>query len=203
MKDGIPREKTMKRAAVLWTGGKDCTLALYRAREAGVPVACLATFVDPDHSFKAHCVDEMSVQAAKLGMPIHYLPVVPPFREGYVRQLTVLRDQFGIDTVLTGDIDFVDGHPNWIAECCSSLGMHAVFPLWKEPRLKLIRELIERKIEARITWINHAAIPAEWMGRILDADLLKDLLRLEERAGVDPSGENGEFHTMVTDFPPL
>jgi uncharacterized protein (TIGR00290 family) len=112
-------------------------------------------------------------------------------------------DRLQIHAVITGDIDLVDGHPNWIAECCSSLGLKTIFPLWGESRANHMRERMARQIEARISWINHGAIPVEWIGRVIDDVLVKELTALSESKGIDLCGENGEYHTMVSEFSPL
>ena len=103
----------------------------------------------------------------------------------------------GITAVITGDINYVEGHPNWIEECCNGLDLEVIRPLWQESRLMLLEELITRGIEARITWINHPSIPLSWKGRIIDIKCLTDLKHLSIKAGIDLCGENGEYHTMV------
>jgi len=67
-----------KRAAVLWTGGKDCNLALYEAQQAGYEIVALVTFMMGNGKFKAHPIDVMRLQAEALGIPYITIPVAEP-----------------------------------------------------------------------------------------------------------------------------
>jgi diphthine-ammonia ligase len=189
-------------AAVLWTGGKDSCLALHRVIDQGVSIACLATFVPADgQDFKAHPRQLMEKQARSLGLPHFFLEVKEPYEEGYEEGLAFLRDRRTIGAVVTGDIDAVAGHSNWIRERCRGLDIEVIRPLWKEPRISLMKELLSRRIEAQITWINHPEIPQSWKGCIIDEWLLAELVTLAERTEIDLCGENGEYHTMVIRAP--
>lgn len=195
---------TKRRAAVLWTGGKDCALALYRAIEGGFDIACLATFhpladaVDP---FKAHPLQALRRIAAEMQFPHELLGVGDDYEHYYVRGLRHLHERYSIDAVVTGDIDVVDGKPNWIAHCSAQAGLEAVMPLWKAPREALLAELVARGIVARISWINSEHIPTAWLGRAIDEDFVRDIRELAARVPIDISGENGEYHTMVSSVP--
>lgn len=191
-------------AAVLWTGGKDCTLALCRARDAGVAIRALATFHPEGNSvdaFKAHPLPRVREIAAAANLPLELVPVAAPYRAGYIRGLEQLRDKYGIDAVVTGDIDLVDGLPNWIRQCCESVGIQAIMPLWQQPREELLRELLARGIAARVSWINSPHLPGEWLGRTIDARFIDDIVLLAETVSIDVCGENGEYHTTVERIP--
>ena len=195
-------DSTQKRtAAVLWTGGKDSCLALHRAYDRGVSIACLATFVPEDRrEFHAHPTAETRKQADLMHLDLHFIPVQEPYRDSYIKGLTWLKEQ-GITAVITGDIDYIEGHPNWIEDCCHGLDLEVIRPLWRESRHTLMEELITRGIQARITWINHPSIPPSWKGRVVDVDCLAELKHLSMHAGIDLCGENGEYHTMVFSAP--
>ncbi len=66
-----------------------------------------------------------------------------------------------------------------------------------------MNELLARRIEARITWINHPCVPSAWIGRTLDLQLVAELKELARAFGFDICGENGEYHTMVVNSPLL
>ncbi len=186
---------------MLWTGGKDSCLAMHRAYDKGIALACLATFVPEDRrQFEAHPTTETRRQAKAMNLDLHFIPVREPYRDSYIRGLTWLRG-LGITSVITGDINYVGGHPNWIEECCKGLDLEVIRPLWQESRLTLMEELLTRGIEARITWINHPSIPLSWKGRVIDSECLTELKHLSRKAGIDLCGENGEYHTMVNCAP--
>src|SRR5580765_518423 len=191
----------MRKAAVLWTGGKDSCLAMHRAYDKGIAIACLATFVPEDRrEFEAHPTMVTRRQANAMNLDLHFIPVSEPYRDSYIKGLTWLKG-LEITAVITGDSNYGEGHPNWIEECCNGLDLVVMRPLWQESRLMLLEELISRGIEARITWINHPSIPLSWKGRIIDVECLTDLKHLSIMAGIDLCGENGEYHTMVNCAP--
>ncbi len=183
---------------VLWTGGKDSCLALHLCREQGFEILGLATFIPSDETeFKAHPQSEIQRQAQALSLPIHFIKVVEPYRDSYIKGLQYICYELGADEVATGDIDLVDGHPNWILECCAGLELEVLRPLWQWPRERIMREIISRKIQARLSFINHPKIPQEWLGRHIDAQLLAEMISLFGVNHLDLAGENGEYHTMI------
>ncbi len=191
----------MSKAAVLWTGGKDSCLAYLRAKEGGENVVSLVTFFEEGREFRAHPREQIRDQANHLGIPVHFLPVSEPYRAGYGEQIERLRSERGISKLITGDIDLVDGFPNWIKECCDTIGLEVGFPLWQEDRRTLLEDLFARDLPIEITWINHPAISKDWLGKRLTREFIDHLRELPALPPIDLCGENGEYHTMVR-FPP-
>lgn len=189
---------TTKNAALLWTGGKDCALAMHRALEQGIDVSRIVTFVPPDAHFLAHPLDVMQAQIDAIGKPWHRPQVVEPHFESYREALSNLRSEYGVDTVITGDISLVDGHPNWIRQCAEGLDIEVLTPLWELDRVGLLHELLDHAFEVIISAVRLAAMDESWLGRTIDAGAIRQLQGLN---GVDPCGENGEFHSVVLDAP--
>lgn len=188
----------MDRVAVLWTGGKDSALAYWRVREAGFSVVALVTFVpEGEVEFQAHPQWEIKEQAKCLGIPLYFCKISEPYRDSYISQLSNLREELQISAVVTGDIDFVSGERSWIVECCEEARLNVLRPLWQEPRNSLLADFVRRKAKARVTWISHPAIPKEWIGRSVDENFVRDMTALCVKTGIDLSGENGEYHTMM------
>jgi uncharacterized protein (TIGR00290 family) len=191
---------THPRAAVLWTGGKDCSLALHEARAAGLDVRELVTFVPQEPDFLAHPLAVLEVQARAARLPHRRLVVDDPFREGYERALRSLRDE-GVRVLVTGDIAEVAGHPNFIRECAEPLGLRVETPLWGRGRAALLERLLAEKFHAVVSCVDTRRLPDGWVGRALDAAAVAELHALHASHGVDPSGENGEYHSLVLDAP--
>jgi len=185
------------KACVLWTGGKDSCLAMLTAMEHGWEIGELAIFVPSGPvSFHAHPLPMIQSQAESLGLPLRLISIDEPYREAYVKAFSEMAD---VEAVVTGDIDLVDGHPNWVRECVLDAGgrLQVLTPLWGRDRLELLHDLVGRGIEARLSHVANEAIPESWLGRIIDDGLIEELRALRESCGVDPCGENGEYHTMV------
>ncbi|HDX8642372.1 TPA: adenine nucleotide alpha hydrolase [Aeromonas dhakensis] len=191
----------MSRVIVLWSGGKDAMQALCHAREAGHQVVALATFAPPSPRFLAHPLSQVRRQAAALGLPHLLVTIEAPFDLGYERALTKLKEEWQLDGVVTGDIDSVAGAPNWIRERCRPLGLTVHTPLWQQPREALLADLLARGIVAHLSCVDTRFLPPEWVGRTLDAATLAELQQLAATRGFDACGEQGEYHTMVTDGP--
>lgn len=188
-------------AAVLWTGGKDSALALHEARRNGCHVRCLVTFAPPDAEFLAHPIDLMKLQAEALGLPHFLWPVEPPFAGGYEAGLRWLRETMGIGTVVTGDIAEVGGSPNWIRERSRPVGMNVLTPLWGRDRLTLLQQLQAAGFTVLFSCVKTRWLTTDWAGRTLDNRAIEELRSVRNQNGLDLCGEEGEYHTLVTDAP--
>ncbi|MGN4980564.1 hypothetical protein ACTFBY_03770 [Aeromonas dhakensis] len=191
----------MSRVIVLWSGGKDAMQALCHAREAGHQVVALATFAPPSPRFLAHPLSQVRQQAAALGLPHRLVTIEAPFDLGYEQALAKLKEEWQLDGVVTGDIDSVAGAPNWIRERCRPLGLTVHTPLWQQSREVLLADLLARGIVAHLSCVDTDVLTPEWVGRVLDKGALDELQQLAATLGFDACGEQGEYHTMVTDGP--
>jgi len=190
----------MQNAAMLWTGGKDSSLALYEASRSGYHVRCLVTFAPPQPDFLAHPLAFMKLQAEALGLPHYVLPVREPFEEGYETHLRQMRSE-GIEVVVTGDIAEVGGSPNWIRERSRPVGMEVHTPLWGRDRENLLEQLLGRRFEVLFSCVKKRWLTESWVGRRLNEPAIADLRAVRERTGLDLCGEEGEYHTLVSDGP--
>lgn len=191
----------MSRVILLWSGGKDAMQALCHAREAGHQVVALITFAPPAPRFLAHPLSQVRRQAAALALSHQLVTIEAPFDLGYERALAALKEEWQLDGVVTGDIDSVGGAPNWIRERCRPLGLTVHTPLWQQPREALLADMLARGIVAHLSCVDTRVLAPEWVGRRLDAATLAELQQLATTRGFDACGEQGEYHTMVTDGP--
>ncbi|HYQ01211.1 MAG TPA: hypothetical protein VER96_21215 [Polyangiaceae bacterium] len=185
-------------SAMLWTGGKDCALALHRSAHLGVTE--LVTFVPPDAHFQAHNLELMTWQARALGLPHRRIVIDTPYRQGYERALAELLAS-GIECVVTGDIALVDGQPNFVSECAARAGMRVELPLWGIDRRAHLNDIVTLGFDVVLTFVNEPWLDATWVGRHLDARALQELDQLSRENGLDQAGENGEYHSMVLGGP--
>ena len=98
----------------------------------------------------------------------------------------------GVTHVVFGDIMF-DAHREWTERVCASAGLIAVQPIWGEPTHALAREFLATGSQATLVTVRPQLLDSSWLGRELSLDVIGDL----ERLGVDPCGENGEYHSFV------
>lgn len=183
-----------------WSGGKDSCLALYRAIQKGFsPKFLLTTSVEKNYScFHNLSIDTLQWQAKSLGIPLVLCETSwPDYQMAYIQN--VIEAQQNISTVsagIFGDID-IEEHREWVEKVCSKLQCEPVLPLWKGERSALMTEFLNLGFKATITVIDSNHLDLHYLGRILDMELFKELVDKK----IDPYGENGEFHTIVTDGP--
>jgi diphthamide synthase (EF-2-diphthine--ammonia ligase) len=182
---------------VSWSGGKDGAFAL----ASSGPVAGLHTTVLAGGEVAASYVPRTLVeaQAAALGLPLEIVELPSPCPNDVYEQRTraswaELRRR-GTTEVVYGDLFLADIRA-YREQALTGTGLTARFPLWERPTTELAREMLDRGVRAVIVCVDPARVPAALAGRVWDADLLREL-----PDGVDPCGENGEFHTLVTDGP--
>lgn len=176
-------------------------MALQEASRNGYRVRCLVTFAPPATDSLAHPLTFIKMQARALALPHHVLPVSAPFEESYETGLHRLRDEMGVDCVVTGDIAEVNGYPNWIRERGRPVGMSVHTPLWGREQSVLLRQLLDRGFTARISCVHTRWLDENWIGRELNDSTIAELRVIRKRTGLDLCGEQGEYHTLVTGGP--
>lgn len=191
------------KAWLAWSSGKDSLWALHRARQSSnlEVVGLLSTITEPYRRVSMHGVREalLQAQAAALRLALHpvFIPA-PCSNEAYdalMGAALARARKLGVTKVVFGDISLADVRAYREARM-REVAMEAVFPLWGMGAASLARQMIEGGVRARITCLDPSTLPPEIAGRTFDADLLRALPE-----GVDPCGENGEFHTFAWDGP--
>ncbi len=191
------------KVAVSWSGGLESSLACYKVIKEGHEVACLVTFVLGQYwPAMGHPPQIMSLQSEAIGIPHVLLKVEEPYKEGYNKAIANLMKTWGIEGIVTGDIYVLDDiHGNWMEDVCEGLDIKVILPLWEQDTLQVLNQEISEGFRAVFTCVKQPCFDEKWIGRELNKNTLKDLLSLAEKQGMDPCGENGEYHTMVIDGP--
>lgn len=136
------------------------------------------------------------MQGSSLGLEHHMIEIEEPFRESYIKQFKIMK-KAGIEAVITGDIDCVDGHPSLIQQCCKEADLQCILPLWKESRTVLMQEIVDAGFHVVITYLSHPSMSQSWRGRRITRQTIQELDNLP----IDLCGENGEYHTMTLNMP--
>ena len=188
-----------ERIAMCFSGGKDSALALHALRRSGSwrVETLITTVTDAYDRVSMHGVRRTLVrdQAEAIGIPLVEV-VVPPQSSNkiYERAMGEAFDRLhedGIRRVAFGDI-FLEDLREYRERQLAASGLECLFPIWRQPTAALARSFIRDGFEAVTVCINPAVLDASFAGRAFDARFLADLPE-----GVDPCGENGEFHTFV------
>lgn len=185
----------MKKAAVLWTGGKDSALALFESLKQ-FSIDRLVTFVpELRHKFYAHPIELIQAQAESIGLPHQLFQIKEPFADSYREALCNLRDD-GVQVVITGDVSHMGGYPNWIRERAKGI-LQVYTPLWETSRLEVLDKLESNGFEVVCSLAYKRSFKETIAGKHLDSKLIKLLSRLSKLSHLDICGENGEYHTWV------
>lgn len=189
-----------RNAVVLWTGGKDSALALHEVSAKGQPITALVTFAPRRGAFRAHPVHVMRLQARALGVRHRLFRLRPPYRAEYRRVFRRLLRE-GITAVVTGDIDQIGNYAHWVRSIAEPMGLEVITPLWHRDRNSILRRLRALEFDVVVSYVDTTRLPEDWVGRRLDWSAAKDLDTAFRSRGIDPAGENGEYHTWVLDAP--
>lgn len=190
-----------EKAIVLWSGGKDCSLSLHLAKEAGYEITALVTFYSKSTEFRVHPKEWMNLQSKSLGITQILLEIEEPFAENYEVQLQKLKDQLGITTAVSGDISEVHGASNWISERAQAVGMNVFLPLWNKNREEVMDLLLEFNFEVVLSMVKLPWLDESFAGRRINSKLIEEFKILGKESGLDLCGEQGEYHTMVLNGP--
>ena len=178
-------------------------MALYRILERKeFEVSCLLTTVtDRFHRVSMHGVREelLDLQAQSLGIPLEKIMIPYPcpnqvYEEKMAGVLSAWKLK-GVTHVIFGDL-FLEDIRKYREEKLSQIEIEPVFPLWLENTATLAKEMLRIGFRAVITCVDPKKLDPSFVGRQFDESFLRDL-----PAGVDPCGENGEFHTFVYNGP--
>ena len=186
-----------------WSSGKDSALALHKIlQEDQYEVYTLLTSINKEFQrISMHGVHILLLeqQASLLGIPLikMELPKEPSMEEYQEIMNTTMAEiqAQGITHSIFGDI-FLEDLRQYREKQLNTIGMQAVFPLWKQNTSDLIREFLKLGFKTIVTCVNGTYLDKSFAGRIIDQQFLDDLPE-----NVDRCGENGEFHTFTFDGP--
>lgn len=182
-----------------WSAGKDSCLAFYRAIQAGgKPKLLFTMFLEGGERSHSHglAAEVVQAQAAALGLPLLTRAASwADYETAFLDGLQEIR-QTGTEVGVFGDIDG-EPHLEWVLRICGLAGVTPWEPIWKSERRKLLHEFLDAGFKATVVSVKEALLKPDYLGRTLDRNLIAEF----EAQGIDACGENGEYHTVVTDGP--
>jgi len=190
---------------MLFSGGKDSALALHEAMKKN-DIACLISVISENrYSYMFHTpnITLTQLQAQSIGIPlIHYSSQGEKEKElqDLARALQEAIDRYDVEGIVTGAIQSVY-QATRIQKLCHELDLWCFNPLWLKNQHTLLYELIETGFEVIISGVYAYPFTREWLGRMLDRTTIKELVQLQRKYGISPSGEGGEIETTVLDAP--
>lgn len=193
----------MKKAFLNWSSGKDAVFALYILQGFGdIKIEKLVTTVNSEtNRISMHGVRNQLLerQAQSLEIPLQIISLhgnvsMQAYNATMEAAVSQLKDE-GFTHSVFGDI-FLEDLKQYRERELKKVGIEAVFPLWKKNTDQLMRDFISAGFKAVCVCVNSKQLDRSFCGRSIDEEFISDLPE-----GVDPCGENGEFHTFVFDGP--
>lgn len=191
------------KAFVSWSSGKDSAWALHEARRLGQAdiVGVLTTITETFDRVAMHGVrnELLDRQVAALNLPLIKISLPTPCSnevyEARMEDACARIAAQGVSHIIFGDL-FLEDLRRYREEKLAQVHMRPLFPLWGRDTAGLARQMIDGGMNARITCLDPRKLDPKFAGQKFDTALLSQLPQ-----DVDPCGENGEFHTVVTDGP--
>ena len=190
---------------VLFSGGKDSAYALHMAREKH-QVSCLITLIsgnEESYMFHTPNIGITKLQAEAIGLPL-VRQTTKGEKEEELEDLKEAigkaKDEYGIEGVVTGAIESVY-QATRVQKICHELDIWCFSPLWKKDQLELLKELVEGGFRVMISGIFAYPLDENWLGKIMDREMIEELKKLNQKYEINPSGEGGEIETTVLDAP--
>jgi uncharacterized protein (TIGR00290 family) len=193
----------LKKVLLSWSSGKDSAWTLHLLRgHADLQVAALiTTFNTAANRVAMHAVRRTLVesQAERTDLPLWAVELPWPCSNSeYEDRMRVVCERAaaeGITAVAFGDL-FLQDIRDYRVRQLQGTGLEPMFPLWQIPTRDLALSMIAAGVKAKITCVDPSRLAKSFAGRDFDQPLLEAL-----PPGIDPCGENGEFHTFVYDAP--
>lgn len=189
------------KVAASWSGGKDSCYACFRAIQEGFEVINLLTMMTRDGKSKFHMIkaDLLDAQAEAFGIPLTKRETTSDTYEQEFKNALQQLKIAGVQGLVTGDIFEVPLHEEgWLNRICREIGLEPIKPLWNRNTKQIFCEFINAGFEAVVVRVNTKLLNLNWLGRRLNEKFFRDIVEI---GNVDPCGEGGEYHTLVTDGP--
>ena len=183
-----------------WSGGKDSAYALHLAKQQGHEIMGLLTMMNEEKS-KFHLIrsDLLDAQAEAIKVPlIKKQTINETYEQDFKTALAELKAK-NVEGLITGDICQVAGHEeDWLNRVCREIGLKPIRPLWMGDTKQIYINYINAGFKATVVRTNLSNLGMEWLGQTLNREFYENILKL---GNIDPCGEKGEYHTIVTDGP--
>lgn len=194
---------TAKKTMLSWSTGKDSAWATWQLQQRSdiELVGALCTINKTHQRTAMHAVrlELLKKQAQALNLPLTIIELpYPCSNEEYqsiMAEATENMHKAGVEVMSFGDL-FLEDIRQYRIDNLKGTGIEPIFPLWQQPTDKLARSMIAGGLKTIVTCVDPRQLDSSFAGREFNEQFLAEL-----PDGVDPCGENGEFHTFVYDGP--
>ncbi len=186
---------------LLGAAAKTAAYAYYLATQQGCEVVKILTMMMSKEKSNFHMIPAgiLDAQSDAIGIPIVKQQATPKtYEDDFKAALRQFKAE-GAEGLVTGDIYEVSGHEEgWLGRVLKEVGLKPIKPLWMLDTKQIYLDYLKTGFKATVVRTNLEKLGVEWLGRVLDRKFYDDILKL---GNVDPCGEGGEYHTVITDGP--
>lgn len=193
------------KSVILYSGGKDSTMAVYEALKNGDEIYALLAMVSRnDESYMFHVPDIHMVDYCSAAMEIPSIDVLTDgIKEEELvdleRMLERLKEK-GVEAVYSGALES-EYQKSRIDKICEKLELNSISPLWHKNPIEYMNEIVDLGFEVIITSVSAYGLNEKWLGKTITHESLDELLNLSKKYGIHPAFEGGEAETLVLDAP--
>ena len=194
------------KCAVLFSGGKDSTYAVYIAKKERYTISCLISVISENpesYMFHTPSILEVEKQAESMNIPL-IIWYTKGEKEIELLDLEMVikkaKNDFGIEAVITGSVESAY-QASRVQKICDTLELDCFNPLWQKNQIELLYELLENNFKIIIIGVFAYPLDKTWLGRIIDNRFITNVKNLQKKFDINPTGEGGEFETFVLDCP--
>ena len=190
---------------VLFSGGKDSSLALFKAQESHDVVCLISVFSKNKESYMFHVpnIGLTKLQARAIG-----LPLIQKTTKGEKEKelddlkeaILLAKERYHIEGIVTGAIESVYQSTR-IQRICEDLDLSCLNPLWKKDQIGLLEELVQKGFKVISSGVFAYPLDESYLGKLIDSKMVERLKLVSEKYRLSPAGEGGEFETTVLDAP--
>ncbi len=191
--------------AVLFSGGKDSTYAMYLAKKQGEISCLISVFSENKDSYMFHTpnIELVKKQAEAMNIPI----IIQKTKGEKEKELVDLEKaiksavkKYNINAIVSGALTS-DYQRLRIENICKKLNLKSITPLWHKDEISYLKELVNAKFKIMIVGVFAYPLNQSWLGRIIDRQVIDEVQILREKYRIHPAGEGGEFETFVLNCP--
>ncbi len=188
--------------AALFSGGKDSTLALWRAQKLGLEIEYLITVLPRrDDSYMFHKPNLHLVPELAESLEIELFEIrTSGEKETELEDLKDGLKELDISGLIVGAVAS-NYQMERIENLSEELDLDIFAPLWNKPQSELLRDIVDNGFRAVIVSVSAMGLDQEWLGEEIDDELIERLKKLEQEYGINVSGEGGEYESLVLDGP--
>jgi len=193
------------RLTVLFSGGKDSCFALYKTMKTN-EIVCLVSIISKNK--ESYMFHTPNIELTKMQAEAIELPLIQQGTEGDKEKelkdlkdaLQIAKERFRIEGVVTGAIQSTY-QASRIKKICDELKLQCLNPLWQKDQIELLNDVVKNNFKVIISGIFAYPLEKDFLGKIIDKEMIKKLKEKQEKYSISPSGEGGELETTVLDAP--